>query len=106
MHLVHRDEPLRRGAEDHRILAAPAVRITMLVFLAEQQHAAFAHEVDDLIVSGKHIQAREVSNVGCKPSGIVDGAVDVQTVTLADDEVVVTMTGGGMDRAGSGLAVG
>ena len=31
---VHPDEPLRRGAEDHRVLAAPAVRVAMIVRLA------------------------------------------------------------------------
>src|SRR6266540_709628 len=40
--LVHRDEPLLRGAEDDRILAAPAVRILMRDRLAEDERAALA----------------------------------------------------------------
>ena len=38
--LVHRDEPLRRVAEDHRLLRAPGMRILMLEPSARQQHAA------------------------------------------------------------------
>src|SRR6185503_12852768 len=86
-------------------LAAPAVRVPMLVVLAEQQHASLAHELYDLLVCRKHAQAREVRDVGRKPPGIVDRAIDVETVAFADHEVVVTMTRSGMDRARSSLAV-
>src|SRR6267378_1005224 len=47
---VHRDEPLRRRAKNYRIMAAPAVRITVLVVLCEKQNAALAHEIDDFRV--------------------------------------------------------
>ena len=35
--LIHRDEPLRGGAEDHRVVAAPAVRIRVLVIFRAQR---------------------------------------------------------------------
>ncbi len=37
--LIERDEPLRRGAEDDRVVAAPAVRIGMVEILGMKQHA-------------------------------------------------------------------
>ena len=46
--LIHRDEPLRGRAEDHRIVAAPAVRIRMFEFGVAPQRAARAQIVDDL----------------------------------------------------------
>src|SRR5215831_14243745 len=33
---IHRDEPLRRCSKDHRILAAPAMRIAVSIVLGEQ----------------------------------------------------------------------
>src|SRR5262249_53222865 len=38
--LVHGDEPLRRVAEDHRLLRAPRMRILMFEATARDQHAA------------------------------------------------------------------
>src|SRR5689334_3407240 len=106
MRLVHRDEPLRRRAKDHGILAAPAVRITMVVLFAEQQYASFAHEFNDRVVCIKHALTGEVLDLGREPSCIVDGAVDLQTILLADHEVVVTMTRRCVYTTGSGFAVG
>ncbi len=44
---VHGDEPLRRGAEDDRVVAAPAVRVAVLdrVRRTVQQHAALDQEL-------------------------------------------------------------
>ncbi len=39
--LVHGDEPLRRVAEDHRLLRAPRMRILMLQPSARDDHARF-----------------------------------------------------------------
>ena len=48
--LVHRDEPLRRVAEDHRLLRAPGVRILMLEPAARDQHAGLDQRLDDGLV--------------------------------------------------------
>ena len=44
---LHRDEPLLGGAEDHWIVAAPAMRIRVLDVLRAQQHAAALQQLDD-----------------------------------------------------------
>ena len=48
--LVHMDEPLRRVAEDDRLLRAPAVRILVLQPPAREQHVALDQRVDDGLV--------------------------------------------------------
>src|SRR5262249_25950439 len=92
VYLVHRDEPLRRGAKNHRVLATPAMRITMVVLLAEEQHATLAHELNNAVVRVKHALTGEVLDFGREASRFVDRTVDLQTVAFADHEVVVTMT--------------
>ena len=88
---VERDEPLRRRAEDDRVLAAPAVRVSVRVILAEEEHAALAHESDDVRVRLKHTLTREVLDFGSEATRVVNGAVDFESVGLADDEVVVAV---------------
>ena len=78
MCLVHGDEPLRRGAKDHRILAAPAMRITMIVLFTEQQHTALAHELNDPIIRVEHTLTGEVFDLGREASGVVDRTVDLK----------------------------
>src|SRR5438874_8121291 len=58
--LVHRDEPLRRSPKDHWILAAPAMRIPVIVIFAEEQHTLLAHKFDDLWIRLKDAKPGEV----------------------------------------------
>ncbi len=50
----HRDEPLLRRAKNHRIMAAPAMRIGMLRLLRMQQRAAALQQFDDRLVRFPH----------------------------------------------------
>ena len=85
--LVHRDEPLRRVAEDHRLLRAPGMRVLMLQPPAREQHAGvdqrldhglvgvalFALVVDDALAG----EARRVIGEGAVlVDGVGDGGVD------------------------------
>ncbi len=45
--LIHLDEPLLRGAKDYRIVAAPAVRVAMLIRMVPQQRAMFGEQLHD-----------------------------------------------------------
>ena len=47
---VHRDEPLRRVAEDHRLLRTPRMRVLMLQPPARDQHAVVAQHLDHSLV--------------------------------------------------------
>ena len=48
--LIHRDEPLRRIAKNHRFLRAPGVRILVLEAAARDQHAGVHQSLDDGLV--------------------------------------------------------
>ena len=48
--LVQRDEPLRRVAEDDRLLGAPGVRILVLQAAARDERARFHQRLDDGVV--------------------------------------------------------
>src|SRR5262249_56543618 len=48
--LVHRNEPLRRIAEDHRLLRAPGVRVLVLESAAGDEHTGIDQGLDDRVV--------------------------------------------------------
>ena len=48
--LVHRDEPLRRVAEDHRLLRAPGMRILVLQPAARDQRVGLGQRLDHRLV--------------------------------------------------------
>src|SRR5438105_1560318 len=102
--LIHRNEPLGRRAEDHRVLTPPAVRIAMIVFFTEQEHAPLAHEIDDLWIGCKHIQAGEMIDLGSELAGVINRAINFQTVLLANDKIIVTVPRRSMHAASAGFA--
>src|SRR5207247_8865056 len=53
----HRYEPLLRGAKDHWIVTAPAVRVLVLNILRVQQSSASLQQFDDRFVRLKDLQA-------------------------------------------------
>ena len=55
--LAHRDEPLRRGAERHRRLVAPAVRIAVVELEEGEQRTDAAQRLDDDVVRLPDVQA-------------------------------------------------
>ena len=88
--LVHVDEPLRRVAEDDRLLRAPGMRIAVLQPAAREQHVALDQRLDDGLVGVALLavvvdDARraalavraEARRVLGEEAGIVDGEGDV-----------------------------
>ena len=113
--LVHVDEPLRRVAEDHRLLRAPGMRIGMLQAAAGEQRVAGDQRLDDALVGvallavvvddaggatlGVGTEARRVVGV---EAGVVDGERDrgrdaarfeLARVVHPDVEVLAAMAG-------------
>ena len=101
--LLHGDEPLRRGAEDDRFLAAPAVRVAVRDLGLLQQHAEFRHFVADRAVGGVDIHAREKFDILPIPAIVIDRIVHIQPVPQAHLIVVRSVTRSGMDAAGTGI---
>ena len=79
---VQPDEPLRRGEEDHRVVAAPAVRVLVLERLAVPEPAALVQRLLDLRIGVEHaLAAEELHGVEEMPAGS-DRRVDVEAVLL------------------------
>src|SRR6266516_3814838 len=77
--------------------------IAMLVILAEEQRAALAHEIHNLRISFEDVLAGKVLDLRSKPAGIINRTIDLQTIPLANDKVVVTMARRARYAAGNGL---
>jgi hypothetical protein len=77
---VHAHEPLRRGQEDDRVVAAPAVRVLVLELLAVPQPGAPVQLLLDLRVGVEHAHpAKELHGVEEVAAG-ADGCVDLEPV--------------------------
>ena len=97
--LVHRDEPLVGSTEEHRVLAAPAVRIAVRDLLLEDQGAALAQELDDVRVGLIGIHAAEGAAgakllAGVELAVVIDRHADVGDALLEAGEVVVDAVAG------------
>ena len=97
--LVHRDKPLVGSTEEHRVLAAPAVRIAVRDLLLEDQGAALAQELDDVRVGLIGIHAAEGAAgakllAGVELAVVIDRHADVGDALLEAGEVVVDAVAG------------
>src|SRR5262249_43419990 len=117
--LVHRDEPLRRVAEDHRLLGAPGMRILVLEPAARDQHAGVGQRLDDSVVGvallallGEHALSRKTRRRLGEGAVLVDGVgnrrVDAARGELCgirspNIEVLAAVAGRGVDESGAGV---
>ena len=117
--LVHRDEPLRRVAEDHRLLGAPRMRILMLEPAARDDVAGLDQRLDHGVVGVAllalvvdHALAGEARRMRGQRAVLVDGVRDggVDPVALRapraggpDLEVLAAMARRGVHEAGAGI---
>ena len=105
--LVHRDKPLVGSTEEHRVLAAPAVRIAVRDLLLEDQGAALAQELDDVRVGLVGIHAAEGAAgakllAGVELAVVIDRHANVGDALLEAGEVVVdAVTGRVVDDTGT-----
>ena len=105
--LVHRDKPLVGSTEEHRVLAAPAVRIAVRDLLLEDQGAALAQELDDVWVGLIGVHTAEGATgakllTGVELAVVIDRHADVGDALLEAGKVVVnTVTGRVVDNTGT-----
>ena len=97
--LVHRDKPLVGSTEEHRVLAAPAVRIAVRDLLLEDQGAALAQELDDVRVGLIGVHTAEGATgtkllAGVELTVVIDRHADVGDALLEAGEVVVDAVAG------------
>ena len=108
----HADEPLLGGAHDDGVVAAPAVRVGVLVSSGAEEGVFFFKELDDdgvrfedgEVFVGLGLVASAVSAGVALTAGVVDVLDLWEVVALAGVEVVDAMGGRGVD--GSGALVG
>ena len=103
--LVHGDEPLRGSAEDHGVVAAPAMRIAVFEVGVVEQRAACAEILDDLRVGFPNVHAGVRSRFARENAARIHRIDDREIVFHARLEVVRTVPGRRVHRAGSGFHV-
>ena len=96
---LHADEPLLGGAEDHRVVAAPAVRIGVLVVVVAEQRAAIREKLHDDRVGAENIFAFVFRQTFEVHAAIVEGRISFETVFLSGVEVVGAVSRRGVDDA-------
>ena len=117
--LIHRDEPLRRVAEDHRLLRAPGMRILVLEPAARDQHAGVDQGLDHGLVGvalfalvGEHALAGEARRLFGEAAVGVDGVGDdrvdaarrkLRRIGRPNVEVLAPVSRRGMHKAGAGV---
>ena len=100
-HALHGDEPLLGGAEDDRLVAAPAVRIGVLDVVTAQQHAAGFEQLDDGFVGGEDFLAVVLGKAFGDVASGIDAGGGIESVLDAGVEVVGAVGGSGVNRAGA-----
>ncbi len=100
---VEADEPLRRRQEDHRVVAAPAVRVLVGQPLAVPETPTLLERLLDVRVRVEHALAREhLDRVQEVPARAHRG-IDVKAVTDAGIEVVRAVAWRRVDGARAGV---
>ena len=99
----HGNEPLLGGAEDHRIVAAPAVRIGVLGFFRVQQRAAAFDQVDDGLIGVPNALAVVFRQAVAQDAFFVDVAGGIEAVLHAGGEVFSAVRRRSVDDAGAGI---
>ena len=99
--MFHGDEPLGRGAEDDRLVAAPAVRVGVRNSLGRQQGFSIAEQLQDRFVGIEDAHALNVGSAGHEPPSAVHRAVDVQAVCFPQGIVFMAVSGSRVHAAGA-----
>ena len=101
--LLHRDEPLRRGAENDRGLVSPAHRVAVTELRRLDQGSVLFQHLDHMLVGLEHMLTLEQRRTGDKAAIAADRVVHRQPVTLADNVVIHTVAGCRVHRTGTSL---
>ena len=100
---LHRDEPLLGGAEDDRIVAAPAVGIRVLQALSVEENATNLQQLDDGLVRVEDLLAIVFRQAIVDHAGRVHLAGGIEFVPGAGVKIFCTMGGSGVDDTSTGV---
>ena len=103
--ILHRcvdgDEPLLRGAEDHRVVAAPAVGVAVVNVGPAEERAARGDQVDDRLIGLENSLAVVLREAIVQASVVIDVTGLVESIPRAGVKVVSAVGRGGVDGASS-----
>ena len=97
------DVPAGLGVVDERRVAAPAVRVGVLVLAGAEEPPGLAQRLDDVGVGLAHVHPRERAGALVEAAVGLDGVVDREPVLRGEPEVVLAEGGPGMHHAGAVL---
>ena len=91
--------------ENDRCLGSPAVRIAVPVVLPAKEVTGFVEHLDDGVVGVEDVFANQLRQTGFRGeiAGVIDRRQQTELVFLAGPEVVGSVTGRDVDRAGAGV---
>ena len=96
---IHLNKPLLGGAENHRIVAAPAMRIAVRDFLLADEHVALLQQLDDDGIRFEHSLALVFRQAFDEAAVVVLRGVGFQPIFLASPEVVRAVAWSGVHDA-------
>src|SRR6266481_7079052 len=97
--LVHFDEPLLSGAKNYGIVAAPTVRVAVLVLVVAEERAAIVEQLYNNGIRGENVLAFVFGQAFEIDAFVVKGRVDLQCIFLAGIEVVGAVAGSAVNDA-------
>ena len=100
-HAVDADEPVVGDAPDERRVAAPAVRVAVLVHVGRDEEAGLAEAAHDLVGGLHRREAVQPAVVVVEPARLVDRRQHRQAERPAELEVLAAAAGRDMDDAGA-----
>src|SRR5262245_30139065 len=99
--VVDHQEPLFRGTEDHRLPAAPAVRIGVRELRRGHEPATLAQPRDDVVVHLEHAPTHERLRAGGETTGLVHRVHDAEVLAHTDREVLLAVAWCGVNEPGA-----
>ena len=96
---LHANEPLLCGAKDHRIVAAPAVRIAVLVGMMAEQRVAIGEKFHDDWIRGEDVFAPIFGQALRVDALVVKRCINFKPIFLAGIEVIDAVTRRGVNDA-------
>jgi len=98
---IHFDEPLFGSAKDDGIVAAPAMRIAVLVRMMAEKRAVVGEKFDDDGVGFEDVLAFVFGKAFGVDAAVVERSGGFEIVFLTGVEVVDAVAGSGVDDAGA-----
>jgi hypothetical protein len=97
--LVHLDEPLLGSAEDHGVVAAPAVGIRVLGFVVTEERATIAEQFHDDGIRGENVLAFVFGQAFEIDAFVVEWSIGFEAIFLSGDKVFGAVARSGVHDA-------